>query len=229
MGTVHSTNGAKPFDLLDPAGSGVASAVPRHAPLAHFHAARLAIGDVVMACTQYTNPYTFAPEQHQLRVFRADAPRRDRLPTMSAGELMQTQGGLAYASLDLRTETLPFPFDVPSDRVARLTEFRLAGSSANERAQHLRNGVADWLLQTIESELVFGTYFAVRGDSRSFWPAERTDAGDWPDRMRSSDYGVWAAEWLDGRDYAIFPDEPGQFFKVFNAPLLELIEAGDVA
>lgn len=212
-----------------PVATGVATAIPRRAPLSHFHAHRLPLGDVVMACTQYTNPVTFAPAMQQVRVFRADAADRSKLASFGADTFMQCEGALAYASLDLRSDLDYYPFDIPSDRVARLTEFRVAGNAAGDRAQVARQGLAEWLLETLETELVHAAYFAIKGDSRSFWPATRLDTVDWHERYHSSDYGLWAADWLESRGYAVFRDDPGQFFLVFNPPLLELIEAGEVA
>ena len=213
----------------NPDATGVAVRLPRSQPLSHFHAHRIGDADIVMACTQFTSPVNFAPTMQQVRVFTADAADRARMPLLDADRFMASTGALAYVSLDLKSDLDHYPFDIPSDRVARLTEFRIAGEDAHDRGATAGTGLADWIMRTIESELVHSTYFALKGDSRSFWPGLRTDALDWDELYAGNDYGVWAADWLEHHGYAVFRDDPGQFFLVFNPPLLELIEAGEVS
>ncbi len=187
-----------------------------HAPtsMSHFRATRLPVGDVVMSVTHVLNPVHRTPSCLQLRIFRASADSRLRLHGAVGEDVIRAEGGLAWVMVDLACDTDGFPWHMPAARVARITEFLLAGEDADERRDLATVGVGDWILGAIEHELVFAGWYAISGDARAFAMPDDEPGRLWPVWRDASDYGRWTRAWLGSCGYATSADEPGEFTKV---------------
>lgn len=196
--------------------------------LTHYHATWLGgVGDIVMAVSRYVDPATLAPTRLELRVFAARTPHRNRIPQMAAEELLAQEGGLAYVAVELAPGSPSFPFDRPSRRIARITKFRLAGSTWNQRSGHVQSGLADWVRETLESELLLGLYVELRGDAYVFGSTGRGEVSWETWRDKQSDFGRWAADWLEEAGYDVSRQDPGRFAFALN-PRFVLGGADDI-
>lgn len=224
MGTIAS------MDESNDRGAGIASTPAASGPVTHYHATRLDdVGDVVLAVTRILDRATCTPSRIQLRALRADATERAEILTGEGPSMLDVDGALAWVDVDLQGDHVDVPWIAPSERVARVDALHLAGASPAERAGHVVTGLADWLLTVVETELLFATWFAVRGDARALSPARSGRADEDPaGALRRGDFGTWAADWLARREYAVAHELPGTFAKVVNAPLLARVESGDV-
>lgn len=193
---------------------GAASVLPRSAPLTHFHATRLPeLGDVVLSVTRELNPQSWAPASMELRAFRADAPRRATIPAMGPDDMLVTDGGLAYARVDLASTDADASPPLPArDRVAHLVDLRFAGITAHERSSHVGTGLAEWLRVTLETELLLASFARLEG----LGSALRLPLGDEvpaDDDEANEDFLEWGADWLAAHEYEVRRQQPRGFSK----------------
>lgn len=183
---------------------GLSSAAPAVAgESTHFHAAQIPqLGDVVLAVRRHFDPATSAATQLELRAFAATAPGRGALADMPGETLLEAPGALAFAALALSAGG-----DAADERrPARLIRCAVTDAAATDDAAR---GVADWLRTTWESELLFGSWPAVRGRLSAF----ATTPGGAP--------AQWARDWLEQSEHHVGTDPDPQFLKVLAEAWLE--------
>ncbi|MCW2950064.1 MAG: hypothetical protein JWN41_1077, partial [Thermoleophilia bacterium] len=143
-------------------GGGLASRPPVTGKTTHYHAARLPeFGDVVLAVTRSFDPDTGAAISIELRAFAAASASRGALVHMALEDFNRAAGAIGFAQLSLARLG-----DAPDERrPARLT--RCTVSDAAPTAEAAR-GIADWMRNTWETELAFGSWPALQGSLDAF-------------------------------------------------------------